>query len=366
MLNKYPIFKWFSFILLGTIALLVLFGFWFMSLIPSEHKRSEWPSTLPEDLPYLSSRTEPIRGKVLAVVTSHAVMGSTGKKTGYELTELARPYYVFQANGFEIDVASPKGGQPPVVIDREDMGEFDYAFLNDSVAQRKVQKSIPLHEVNPEEYVAVYFVGGKGAMFDFPDHPAIKSIIQNMVTLDKVIGAVCHGPAALVNVTLTEGNEYYLADKSVSGFTNNEELFLIPEAGTIFPFLLQDKMVERGANFDEVDLYLKNVVQDGNLITGQNPWSTWAFAEAMVQQLGYSPKDRKWTAEENSIEVLSVYKTQGLERAIEKINMIHKESGTIDRRLIAMHGVIAAMQFHPMEVIDKIRLMVYDKEQSNS
>ena len=102
--------------------------------------------------------------QILAVVTSTDVMGASGKTTGYELTELARAYYVFEANGFEVDIASPLGGQPPVVIDGDDMKQFDFAFLNDPVAQNKVSHSIAVADVDPQDYEAVYFVGGKGAM----------------------------------------------------------------------------------------------------------------------------------------------------------------------------------------------------------
>ncbi|MEQ8803166.1 MAG: type 1 glutamine amidotransferase domain-containing protein, partial [Haliea sp.] len=98
-------------------------------------------------------------------MTSTGEMGESGKRTGYELTELSRAYYVFTANGFTVDIASPDGGQPPVVIDDDDMGEFDYAFLNDPVARSKVINSTAVASINPEEYAAVYFVGGKGAMW---------------------------------------------------------------------------------------------------------------------------------------------------------------------------------------------------------
>ena len=161
---------------------------------------------------------------------------------------MARAYYVFEANGFEVDIASPQGGNPPRVIDDEDMKEYDYAFLNDAVAQNKVQNSIPMAKVDPEQYQAVYFVGGKGAMFDFPDNPHIKSLIRKYYETGKVVGAVCHGPAALVNVTLSNGKPL-LANKTISSFTSEEELFLIPDAREVFPFLLQEKLTEQGANF---------------------------------------------------------------------------------------------------------------------
>jgi len=272
MLNKYPKTKITLISLLSLIVLLVAFIFWLRSLMPTSANKINHTITQPQDLVYLSQGVNEHRGKILAVVTSTDVMGASGKTTGYELTELARAYYVFEANGFEVDIASPKGGKPPVEIDDDDMGKYDFAFVNDTVAQNKVDNSIAIADVDTSRYQAVYFVGGKGAMFDFPENTAIQSLVSKYYQSGKVVGAVCHGPAALVNVTLDDGSSL-LANKAVASFTNDEELLLIPDAKEVFPFLLQNKLVEQGANFDAGHVYLANMAQDGNLITGQNPWS---------------------------------------------------------------------------------------------
>ncbi|MDO3387570.1 hypothetical protein QWI17_17135 [Gilvimarinus sp. SDUM040013] len=125
--------------------------------------------TSPEDLPYVTGGApKSASAKILAVVTSTQSLGDSGLDTGYEHTELARAYYVFQANGFTVDIASPLGGEPPAIFDTEDMGAYDYAFLNDQEAMRKVTNSIPLAQVHADVYQGIYFVGGKGAMFDYP------------------------------------------------------------------------------------------------------------------------------------------------------------------------------------------------------
>ena len=360
MFKKYPIIKWSVFSIVGVVLLIVAFGFWFMSLLPSEEEKKDLSNALLQDIPYISQASEPTRGKILAVVSSHEIMGTSGKKTGYELTELARPYYIFKANGFEVDIASPKGGKPPVVIDKDDMGLLDYAFLNDPIAQQKVTKTITIEKAREENYAAVYFVGGKGAMYDFPKNEKIQDLIRAFNKNNKVIGAVCHGPAALVNVTLENGSPY-LKNRKVCGFTNEEELLLISNAKSIFPFLLQDKMISKGANFKEGSMYLKNVVKDGNLITGQNPWSTMEFAEAIIEQLGYEPKDRKHTAEENTINILSSYQEKGYDNAKAQIALLSNENKPIDRSLIGMHCFVSAMQYNLVETIDKIRLLLYAK-----
>lgn len=361
MLKLKSFVKWFLIVLSSLIVIVVSFGFWFMSLIPSFEGHSKLKETMAKDLPYLTSAVKQKRGKVLAVVTSTDIMGSSDKSTGYELTELSRAYYVFLANGFEVDVASPLGGNPPVIIDGDDMGIFDYAFMNDVVAQDKIKNSLKIDDVVAEDYEAVYFVGGKGAMFDFPENAKIQSIVQQYYQSGKVIGAVCHGPAALVNVTLDDGSPL-LANKTVSSFTNKEELLLIPEAASIFPFLLQDKLTSQGARFSAGDLYLEKVSHDGNLLTGQNPWSTWALAEAMIKQMGYTPKERKITSEENTISILSTYETKGYEEAkleIEKF-LFHQQK-PIDRTLLAMHAVVAAMQWKVGKFYNLLGLASYAK-----
>ncbi|MGI9543697.1 MAG: type 1 glutamine amidotransferase domain-containing protein, partial [Cyclobacteriaceae bacterium] len=264
------IIKWSLIVFVGLIITIVSFGFWFMSLLPEPPiSKEDMKKTRTADLPYLTENVTSYRGKVLAVVTSCAEMGNSGKSTGYELTELARAYYVFEANGFEVDIASPLGGEPPVVIDGDDMKEYDYAFLNDSTAQSKATQSKAMKDIDSDEYQGIYFVGGKGAMFDFPQNTYIQSMVKEYYESGKVVGAVCHGPAALVNVTLTNG-QHLLADRTVSSFTNEEELFLIPEAKDVFPFLLQEKLTENGARFSEGIMYLNQVSQDGKLVTGQN------------------------------------------------------------------------------------------------
>ena len=360
MFKKYKILKWVSLLFLSVIVIIIAFGFWFFSLIPTRDASIKLTSR--EDLPYLSENIVPTRGKILAVVTSTEVMGNSKKSTGYELSELARAYYTFQANGFEVDIASPKGGKPPVVIDDEDMGAYDFAFLNDQNAQYKTSHTIKLEAVIPEDYEAVFFVGGKGTMFDFPNNKAIQTLVKTYYESDKVIGAVCHGPAALVHVTLDNGRPL-LENKTISGFTNKEELLLIPDAKSIFPFLLQDKIQEQGANFNEGSMYLETISHDKNLITGQNPWSTWKTSELIIEQLGYTPKYRIKTDEENAVQVLSIFKAKGKEEAKKMIEKkLTKDKKRIHRVLIAKHGIISAMKGEVGQFLNLIELVAFTKE----
>jgi len=360
MFKKYRIIKWILTSLVVIITIIIIIGIYIASLLPAEddsliHSKANDISYINKDVPFY-------RGKILAVVTSTDSMGTSGKGTGYELTELARAYYVFKANGFDVDIASPLGGKPPVVLDDDDMGIFDYAFLNDSIALSKTNNSLLLKDVKPEVYEAVYFVGGKGAMYDFPNNRFIHALIQNFHKTNKVIGAVCHGPAALVNVTLDDGQSY-IKNKQVSGFTNKEELLLIPKAESIFPFLLQDKLIAQGAVFNEGIMYLEKISHDNNLITGQNPWSVWVLAEAMVKQIGYTPKQRTITAEENAVKVLYAYETKGKVNSKAVIKRIIEENKqSVSRALLINHSAISVIQGDLKKFYDLIRLASYAKD----
>ena len=317
-------------------------------------------SSRPQDLVYYQQRVAEERGRVLVVLTSETLMGETGKRTGYEHTELSRAYYVFTVNGFEVDIASPGGGEPNAIIDDEDMGALDYAFLNDELAMAKVRETLPLHTVRGEDYAAIFFVGGKGTMWDFPDNPDIHRLVRHFAAEEKIVGAVCHGPAALANVILDNG-EAYLAGKAVTGFTNEEELFLIPDAAEVFPFLLEDRLRERGAEVSAGRPYLENIAVNEGLVTGQNPWSVYATAETMVAQLGYEPVPREATGIENSVDVLMQYHLLGKVGAREALDTIVAQEKVLDRNLIVMHSLVAGMQWRIKSMLELMVLAQHAK-----
>ena len=295
------------------------------------------PGTMKEDLALLGGVRPQQRGRILAVLTSTARAGENFA-AGMELTELSRAYYTFVANGFEVDMASPQGGRPPVRLD-DDLIDIDYAFLNDVDAQKQLSNTLPLADIDPSAYSAVYFVGGKGAMFDFAGNPDVQRIAASIHDAGGVIGAVCHGPAALIDVTLADGQKM-LAGKHVTGFTNDEELFLIKNAREVYPFLLEDVLREQAGSFSAAPKYLDHTVVDGRLVTGQNPWSTWSVAESMVRALGHEPVARKPTREEAAVAVLTAFQRDGAKAAA----TVRSTADEIDKRLILMHALIAGME----------------------
>lgn len=323
---------------LGLVLLLGVAGYLYALGFDLDGQPPADPGTQASDLAFVRDVGKS-RGRVLAVVTSTATIGDSGKQAGFELTELARAYYVFVANGFDVDIASPRGGKPPMQVD-DGLVEADYAFLNDAQARRKLDRSVPLAKAEAADYAAVYFVGGKGTMFDFADNADIQRIVRTVYEAGGIVGAVCHGPAALLNVRIGGDGRHLVAGRRMTGFTNAEELFLLKDARQLFPYLLQDRLVERGARFVEGPIYLDTTAVDGRLVTGQNPWSTWSVAEAMVTALGHVPVPRERTGEEIGVQLLGVYYRHGPAAAARA----RARWPQADRRLLLMHALVASMQ----------------------
>lgn len=327
--------------LAATLAVLAVAGYLYFLGYDLDAQPRANPQARPSDLAWLAggAAVPAPRGRILAVVSSATHFPDGKKKAGYELTELARAYYVFRTNGFEVDIASPAGGHAPQRIDLDDMGDADYAFLNDPGAQAKATATLRLADVDPAQYAAVYFVGGKGAMLDLPGNADVARIAAHIARRG-VVGAVCHGPAALLHVR-DENGRSLVAGRRMSGFTNEEELFLMEDARLRFPFLLEDRAREMGARFVAAPKYVGHIVVDGKLVTGQNAWSAWATAEAMVAALGHVPVVRPETPEERSVRALAAYYGAGFAAARKEL----PPGQGFDKMLVLMHAVVAGMQW---------------------
>ncbi|WP_431942725.1 type 1 glutamine amidotransferase domain-containing protein [Micromonospora marina] len=213
--------------------------------------------------------------RALIALTSHSELGRTGRSTGYYVGEAAEPWEVFRAAGYDVDLASVAGGEPPV-----DGRDENDSTQNDFVATAGVTDTPKAADVDPDGYDVILFAGGHGTMWDFPDDPDLARIARSVYERGGVVAAVCHGPAALVNLTLSDGSRL-VAGKRVAGFTNSEEaaVGLTDEV----PFLLADKLGEAGAQHVPAPDFTEHVVVDGRLVTGQNPQSARAVADAVVK-----------------------------------------------------------------------------------
>lgn len=217
--------------------------------------------------------------RVLIAMTSHDKKGNTGQPTGAYLGEVAHPYEVFAHAKYTIEFTSVRGGKVPLdgVDDADDIGR---SFL---AAHRAELDSTPAaDDVDPSRFDVIYFAGGHGAMWDFPESRALAQLASRIYENGGIVAAVCHGPAALVNVKLSSG-QYLVAGKKLSAFTNEEERAV--GLDTVVPFLLADELEKRGAIHQGAPLWQKQVVVDERLVTGQNPASAAGVAEAVVALL---------------------------------------------------------------------------------
>jgi putative intracellular protease/amidase len=224
--------------------------------------------------------TETAKKKILIVVSS------LDKKTpelvgGYWFPELTHPVEVFDEAGVDFDIASPKGGLSP--FDGFDLKDpATLAFWTNPDHRNKIANSIKLSDVDASQYAAVQLVGGHGPMWDFTDDTNLQDIVRKIYESNGIVSAVCHGPAGLLNVKLSNGQSL-IKGRNLTGFTAEEEAFR--QYDKIVPFELEGALKAAGATFEEAPIFENKVVVDGRLITGQNPASAKAFAEAIVNAL---------------------------------------------------------------------------------
>lgn len=227
-------------------------------------------------LPVAPTLAETSAPRILMVVTSHDRIDEA-HPTGLWLEEFATPYEMFLSAGYQVTVASTRGGTAP--LDPRSLGDRD-KYQASTV--ETLERTIPLAELALDEFAAVFFPGGHGTMYDLPVDKKVGEAVVHFLTRQQPVALVCHGPAALVGATLPDGTAA-VAGRRVTAFTNEEERAV--ELDDDMPFLLESKLIEQGANFAGAENFIEHVVVDGNLITGQNPASSAAAAHALLQQL---------------------------------------------------------------------------------
>lgn len=219
--------------------------------------------------------------KILFVVTSHNKKGNTGKPTGYYLSEVSHPWDVLHNEGYEIDFVSPKGGKAPV--DGFNLNDpINKKFWEDKTYHGKIENTLKPSQINPNDYIAIHYAGGHGAMWDFPENKEIAEIATKIYENNGYISAVCHGSAGLVNIKLSDG-KYLVDGKKVNAFTNDEERAV--GLTNVVPFLLESELIKRGAIFEKSGLWQSHVTVDHRLITGQNPASAKKLGESLLREI---------------------------------------------------------------------------------
>lgn len=219
--------------------------------------------------------------KILFVVTSHDKKGNTGESTGFYLSEVSHPWDVLVSAGYEIDFVSPKGGKAPVDgFNLED--PTNKKFWENTAYRNKIENTMKPSEVDTTKYEAIFYAGGHGTMWDLPENTEIAEIARKIYESNGLVSAVCHGPSGLLNIKLSNG-KYLVDGKKINAFTNEEENAVKLE--NVVPFLLETKLIERGAKFEKSGLWQEHVTVDQRVITGQNPQSAHAVGVAMLNIL---------------------------------------------------------------------------------
>ncbi|WP_298334115.1 type 1 glutamine amidotransferase domain-containing protein [uncultured Erythrobacter sp.] len=224
--------------------------------------------------------------RVLIVLTSHDQLGETGEKTGFWLEEFAAPYYVFKDAGAQITLASPLGGQPPL-DPKSNEPDFQTAathrFEADDDAKAQLAETKRLSEVNANDFDAVFYPGGHGPLWDLFENENSIKLVEDFWAQDKVISAVCHASIAFANARDKDG-EYIVKGRNVTGFTNSEEDAV--QLTDVVPVLVEDTLIARGGKYTKKGDFEPYATRDGNLITGQNPASSEAAAQSVLDTLG--------------------------------------------------------------------------------
>ena len=223
--------------------------------------------------------------KVLIVLTSHDQLGDTGKKTGFWLEEFASPYYHLKDAGVQVTLASPRGGQPPLdpkSHETDFLTDDTRRFDDDKAAQNELAHTSKLAEMKAEDFDAVFYPGGHGPLWDLHNDNDSIALIEDFIAAGKPVATVCHAPAVLLKAKDQNGDPL-VKGKEVTGFSNSEEAAV--ELTDVVPYLLEDQLIAVGGVYRKVEDWNSLAVVDGLIITGQNPGSSAAVAEALLKAL---------------------------------------------------------------------------------
>jgi putative intracellular protease/amidase len=222
--------------------------------------------------------------KLLVVLTSTEKYPDMNRATGIWLGEAVHFVEKVEAAGYEVDYVSPKGGYTPIDPHSLAMAEpVDWQWYQDKPFMNRLGATLRPSEVDPDDYAAIYFVGGHGVVWDFPDNEELQTLSRKIYENGGIVSSVCHGAVGLLNIKLSDGT-LLIKDKQVTGFSNEEEK--LAELDKHVPYLTEDELVKRGASYRKADApWRAFAIEDGRLITGQNPASGGAVADLVIAQL---------------------------------------------------------------------------------
>lgn len=292
--------------------------------------------------------------QVLIVVTNNTEVQVTidGKDStiagGYTLSEVTQAYDVFIKSGLTVDFMSPNGGKTQYEPE-EKFSDLDKAFINNPEIMDQLKNTLSPDQVNASGYDAIYFAGGK-TLWDFPVSSELATLTASIYEQGGVVGAICHGPAALLNVRLSNGDRL-IEGKYISSFTNMEEQ-LFSKAAEFYPFMLQDELTHSGAKFQEAPPLFDQSVVDERLVTGQNPLSTYSVAEKMVELMGKTPPKRPWDQVSFTVGIVQ-HVVQGNRIDVHNFVKSHDSDSLLDQRLLSELSIYGSRGYMGEEVQNK-------------
>lgn len=275
------------------------------------------------------------KNKIVIIVSSYGKdMGKI--RPGFDMDEFAQAYLIFKANGFTVDIASPKGGKAESGSFNKEK-PYNKTVSQDPAVMQLLAQTKPTATLQAKDYGAVYIVGGKGPMFDLVVDPSLQDFILDMDSSRSVIAAICHGTIALANIK--KNDRYLVENKMLTGFSNQEET-MFGKMAAEFPFLLEDRLLLRGAKYQKVEAMLPHVIRDGQYITGQNPYSATLLAEEIIRALDKTPVARTKYKDELSMDLVKKASQGEVTWAQAELKKNHAQH---DLELIAVYGYYHAM-----------------------
>ncbi|GLS83695.1 type 1 glutamine amidotransferase domain-containing protein [Paraferrimonas haliotis] len=271
--------------------------------------------------------------KVAMLISGH---GKIDPALSYDLEELVQSYLVFHKNGVEIDIVSPQGGAVLVKNNKDDLA-YIKLFKQQTKGMKQLANTLSSVQASQNTYDAVFVVGGDGAVFDLPFEKHTQRWLTSFAQADRPIAAVCHGPAALLDIKLGDGS-FYVAGKRVNSFTSVEDYAFKKENVEKYPIIIQTELEKRGAHFVANSPMLPFVTRDGNLITAQNPMSVAKAAEALLIQIGVTPAERALFKDEATMELISKARYMGVSYI--DLAMV-KNPERYNKMYLALYGIYA-------------------------
>ncbi|MDF0732997.1 type 1 glutamine amidotransferase domain-containing protein [Pseudomonas entomophila] len=228
--------------------------------------------------------------KILVVLTNTAKYPTLNRATGLWLGEAVHFVAQVEQAGYAVDYVSPTGGYVPIDPHSLQMApELDWQWYADKAFMNRLGTTLAPGQVHADDYCVIYYAGGHGVLWDFPDAPALQTLARRIYEAGGVIAAVCHGVVGLLNIKLSD-NSLLLRDRQVTGFSNTEEK--LAELDKVVPYLTENELVARGGKYSKHDdPWAPFVVCDDRLITGQNPASSALLAKKVLEQLRRSKKN---------------------------------------------------------------------------